>query len=104
MENLTKVILADANEEFRILLEDNVDYEFRTTVVAQLHDEASAEEMGRWLADLAAPKKPEKLFLQCFADRESVLLPGLHAPETKTLEKYVEILTPYVGQIAIRGV
>jgi hypothetical protein len=61
-------------------------------------------EMGQWLADLAAPRKPEKLFLQCFTDRESVLLGGLHAPTRETLEKYVEILAPYVGQIALRGI
>ena len=91
-------------QSLQYLIGSGIAHEFRTTVVEELHSEDSILEMGRWLADLASPKKPEKLFLQCFADRESVLLPGLHAPETKTLEKYVEILTPYVGQIAIRGV
>ena len=86
------------------LIGDHVPYELRTTVVEELHNEASILEMGQWLFGLAAPKKPERLFLQCFTDRESVLLDGLHAPQRETLEKYVEILTPYVGQIALRGV
>ena len=88
----------------RFLMEGNLPYEFRTTVVTELHSEASILEMGQWLARLAAPKKPEQLFLQCFTDRDSVLQEGLHAPQRETLEKYVEILTPYVGKIALRGI
>ena len=91
-------------QSLRYLIGDHVPYELRTTVVEGLHSDASILEMGQWLSGLAAPKKPERLFLQCFTDRESVLLDGLHAPQRETLEKYVEILTPYVGQIALRGV
>ena len=91
-------------QSLQYLIEGNVDYELRTTVVEEFHSNASILEMGQWLSSLAAPKKPAKLFLQCFTDRESVLLSGLHAPQKKTLEKYVEILTPYVGEIALRGV
>lgn len=91
-------------QSLRFLMEDNVPYEFRTTVVEELHSEASILEMGQWLTALAAPKKPAQLFLQCFTSRESVLLEGLHAPQRETLEKYVEILAPYVDKIALRGV
>lgn len=91
-------------QSLRYLIEGNLPHEFRTTVVEELHSEASVLEMGQWLSGLAAPKKPEKLYLQCFVSRESVLQSGLHAPQATTLEKYVEILTPYVGQIALRGV
>lgn len=91
-------------ESIRFLLSDTVEYEFRTTVVQELHSEDSIREMGQWLSGLDATKKVTKLFLQCFVDRETVLQQGLHAPEPQTLEKYVEILTPYVGQIALRGV
>ena len=91
-------------ESIRFLLSGAVDYELRTTVVQELHSEDSIREMGQWLSGLDATKKVTKLFLQCFVDRETVLRQGLHAPEPQTLEKYVEILTPYVGQITIRGV
>ena len=91
-------------QSLQYLIGSGIAHEFRTTVVEELHSEDSILEMGRWLSDLAAPKKPAQLFLQCFTDRESVLLEGLHAPQQETLEKYVEILTPYVGQIALRGV
>lgn len=98
------IVLDRITQSLRFLIAGDVPYELRTTVVKELHSEDSILEMGRWLSDLAAPKKPAQLFLQCFTDRESVLLEGLHAPQQETLEKYVEILTPYVGQIALRGV
>lgn len=91
-------------QSLKYLIGGNTAYELRTTVVAELHSEDSILEMGRWLSELSSSKKPEQLFLQCFTDRESVLLDGLHAPQRETLEKYVEILTPYVGKIALRGV
>ncbi len=91
-------------ESIRFLLSGTVDYELRTTVVEELHSEESIREMGQWLSGLDPTQKVTKLFLQCFVDRETVLQQGLHAPQTETLKKYVEILTPYVGIIALRGV
>lgn len=91
-------------ESIRFLLSGLVDYELRTTVVQELHSENSIREMGQWLSVLDPMRKPAKLFLQSFVDRETVLQQGLHAHQPETLEKFVEILTPYVGQIALRGV
>jgi len=91
-------------ESIRFLLSGSVDYELRTTVVQELHSEDSIREMGQWLSVLDPMRKPAKLFLQSFVDRETVLQQGLHAHQPETLEKFIEILTPYVGQIALRGV
>ncbi len=91
-------------ESLRFLLEEHVDYELRTTVVAQFHSEATIAEMGAWLQSLVPGVKPKKLFLQPFADRDSVLQSGLTTPDEHTLKTFAAILSPYVGQIAIRGV
>ena len=45
MENLTKVILADANEEFRILLEDTIEKTGEFTVVGSTGNGAELMEM-----------------------------------------------------------
>ncbi len=95
--------LEPVEESLRFLIEGNVEYELRTTVVAQLHDAASVTQMGRWLENLVPGKKPEKLFLQFFVDRESVLETGLNAHQPETMEKFVEILTPFVEKVAVRG-
>jgi len=95
--------LKNIEESLRFLIEGNVAYELRTTVVAELHSADTMEEMGRWLAALVPGNKPEKLFLQCFVDRDSVLQSGLTAPEAEHLEQYAAILAPYVGFAAVRG-
>ena len=95
--------LAPVEESLRFLIDGDVDYELRTTVVAQLHDDASVLEMGRWLESLVPGKKVKKLFLQFFVDRESVLVPGMNAHSPEKMGKFVEILIPFVGKIAIRG-
>ena len=95
--------LAPVEESLRFLLEDNVAYELRTTVVSQLHSEGSILEMGRWLASLLPPRRPHALWLQNFTDRDTVLFSGLCAPSREDMEKYVSLLGQYVEKITIRG-
>ena len=100
---LPQIQLKNIEESLQFLFSGMVDYELRTTLVAELHDEQSILEMGQWLQKLATPKKAKALFLQSFVDRESVLFAGLHAPDADTLQKYTEILTPYVEKVSVRG-
>ena len=100
---LKKPDMAAVEESIRFLLNGNVDFEFRTTLVKQLHTEQSVEDMGKWLASLAPGKKPPKLFLQSFVDRDTVSFAGLEAPAEEQLQRFAEILTPYVGQVTVRG-
>jgi pyruvate formate lyase activating enzyme len=95
--------MAPVEESLRFLMEGNVDYELRTTVVSQLHNAASIEEMGAWLSALLTPKKPRQLWLQFFTDRDTVLFSGLTPPTREEMEAYCSILTPHVEKIAIRG-
>ena len=100
---LPRIALEKIEESLRFLLSGTVPYELRTTVVNELHDEESIAEMGQWLAALAAPKKPDMLYLQAFVDRDSVLFSGLNPPEPDKLKRYVTLLTPYVVSAKIRS-
>ena len=91
-------------ESLRLLIGGNTPYELRTTLVDQLHDEASIEAMGQWLAGLVPGKKPEKLFLQSFVDRETVAYSGLCAPEENAVSRYADILTSYIKTVTIRNI
>ncbi len=91
-------------ESLRFLLSGAVDYELRTTVVAQLHNPESIQEMGKWLQHLSCGKKVKRLFLQSFVDRDSVLQSGLNAPDLEDLKKYNHILCPICEEIGLRGV
>jgi len=97
-------LLSKVEESVAFLLAGKVDYEFRTTVVAELHTEASIEAMGQWLRGIGNGTKPGKWFLQCYTDRDSVLFAGLSAPEADTMRQYAQILTPFADFVSLRGV
>ena len=95
--------MAALEESLRFLIEGNVDYELRTTLVEPLHTEESIAEMGKWLASLVPGKKPKRLFLQSFVDRDTVIFSGLSAPEEEKVERYAKILTEFVETVTIRN-
>ena len=101
---LEKPDLAKLEESLRFLLSGALDYELRTTVVAQLHNRDSITEMGTWLQSLSGGNKVKRMFLQNFVDRESVLQSGLNAPDLADLKEYAHILCPICEEIGLRGV
>ena len=97
------VNLAPMEESLQFLLSEAVDYELRTTVVEEFHDEQAVREMGQWLCSFVPGVKPKRLFLQSFQDRESVLLSGLHAPTEEELASFRQILAGFAEVVRIRG-
>ena len=79
------------------LLEDHVDYEFRTTVVKQFHEVDDFEEIGKWI------NGAKRYYLQNFEDHGTCIQSGLSEVGTETLEKMKETAKPFVREIDIRG-
>jgi len=94
---LTAVDLSAVRKSVSYLLEGNVPYEFRTTVVKEFHDEASMRAIGEWISGA------EKYFLQKFTDRETVAFAGFHAPDEADMAKWVGFLRQNVKEVEIRG-
>lgn len=94
---LAELDLQPVRESVSILLEGRVDYEFRTTVVAELHDEASFREIGPWI------RGARRYFLQAFTDRDTVPFDGFHAPQEAEMLRYAEIMQPFAASVQIRG-
>jgi len=94
---------AEIKESMTFLMEGLLPYEFRTTVVEEFHDEDAILALGQWLAELSPRHKAKRLFLQPYADRDSVLVRGLHTPSSENLRRFKEILTPYAEFVDIRG-
>lgn len=90
-------------ESIRFLTGEHVDYEFRTTVAAQLHSSRAVEQMGRWVSSLAENKKIRRWFVQPFADRDTVLFSGLIAPTDAQLSEFVGILEQFSLHSDLRG-
>ena len=85
-------------ESAAMLMEEAPDYEFRTTVVAELHDDSSFEGIGQWI------KGARRYYLQRFADRETVPFAGLHAPEKEQMERWADLVRPMIPSVALRGI
>ena len=100
---LETVDMAKIEESLRLLIGGSVPYELRTTLVAQLHDEASIRDMGRWIGSLVPGRKPAKLFLQQFVDRDTVLFGNLSAPETEATQAFAKILEPFADFVTVRN-
>ena len=85
-------------ESVSMLMSGDTDYEFRTTVVREFHEDEDFEEIGKMIAGA------RRYFLQCFTDRESVPYGNLHAPSPQDLERYASIVRAYVADTRLRGV
>lgn len=84
-------------QSIAFLLEGNVDYEFRTTVVNELHNRESFQEIGKMI------QGAKQYYIQPFIDRDSVAYAGFHAPESEIIREYAEIVRPFVAFVGIRG-
>ena len=90
-------------ESIGLLFASGVDFEFRTTVVAQLHTAEDFSAIGQWLQKLSPEKKTEKYFIQPYADRDSVLCGGLTTPKSTDLQAFLAAIAPCVHRAEIRG-
>ena len=91
-------ILPQVRESVELIRSCGVDYEFRTTVVAEFHEAEDFHKIGSWLQGAKA------YYLQCFVDSGDILCPGLHAPEQSDLEHYLAIAGSYIPNTHLRGI
>ncbi len=94
---LPEMDLAPVRESVSLLMNGETDYEFRTTVVAELHDDRSFEQIGQWI------KGARHYYLQKFTDRDTVPFEGLHAPTDEQMRKWAEMLRPDIPAVELRG-
>ena len=95
---LETVDLDKVRRSIQLLMDGPADYEFRTTVVAEFHQAADFEAIGRMI------RGARRYFLQCFTDRDSVPFGNLYAPSAQDLRAYADIVRPYVPDVNLRGV
>ena len=94
---LADMELQPVYESIELLRSGGVDYEFRTTVVDELHDADSFRAIGPMI------RGARRYYLQPFTDRDTVMFAGFHAPEKEKLLAYADIVRPDVDRVEIRG-
>ena len=85
-------------ESISLLKNGKTEYEFRTTVVDELHEESDFHKIGEMI------KGAKRYFLQRFTDRDSVPYGNLTAPSFDKMHKLAEISRIYVPKTELRGV
>lgn len=103
VENYGAVAGTDAfgekiKESIKLLIGCNIPYEFRTTVVKELHSEDDFHKIGELI------KGAKAYYIQCFKDSGNILGDGLSAPSKEDLENYLSIARKYVENTSLRGI
>ena len=80
-----------------LLISSGIDYEFRTTVVDELHKAEDFHGIGKLISGA------KKWYLQKFTDRDTVPFEGFNAPGADSIAEYADTMRAYVKTVEIRG-
>ena len=85
-------------DSIRWIINGKMDYEFRTTVVKELHGREDMSAIGK------AIKGAQAYFLQGYQESGGVIAPGFHAYGKEEMEELAEWVKPFVPNVQLRGV
>lgn len=89
----------EISESINFLLENKIDYEFRTTVVRELHSKDDFHDIGEWI------KGTNKYYLQQFKDSGDLISQeSFTAYNKEEMEEMLLIVKEYVPTAELRGV
>ena len=90
--NLNKV-----KETIDYLMNSGIDYEFRTTLIDEFHNEDDIKQIANLI------KGAKRYYLQKYVDRESCIAHGFHEVDKEIATKYKELLKPLISRVELRG-
>ncbi len=85
-------------ESISIIESSKIDYEFRTTVVKELHCKQDFYE----ITEMLSAKSP--YFIQSFKDSGNILTTGLSSCDTDTLRHYLSVVATKLPLASLRGI
>ena len=96
---LKEINMSDILDSIELIMNSGIDYEFRTTVVNEIHHAEDFHSIGEMI------KGAKAYFLQCYKDSGDLILPeGLHAPTPEKLESFRQLMLPFVENTQLRGI
>ena len=87
---------SDIEKSVEILKKCKVDFEFRTTVVKELHSDEDFEQIGEWL------RGDSKIFLQTFTDSGDLIGTGYTAYSEEEMKSLLSLLQKHMPNAALR--
>lgn len=89
-------LLSKVKRSADILMEGGVDFEFRITLMKELHSPEDIETIGEWLSG------NEKFFLQTYRDEGDLLVGGFTSFSSEETRELLSILRRYIPNAEIR--
>lgn len=86
------------SESISLLLNSNIDYEFRTTVVKNFHEISDFFSIGKWI------NGAESYYIQAFEDSGDLISDSLSGFSLSELMQFKKIASHFVKYIDIRGI
>lgn len=102
-ENYAKIIGFDKYDTTNVektvdyLISNNLDYEFRTTLINEYHKEENIKKIGEWI------NSAKKYFMQKFKPGDNCISGGLTEVEEEKAKEFLKIISPYVKNANLRG-
>lgn len=90
-------ILPAVQESAALLMEGRVPFEFRTTLVDELHEPEDFEAIGKWLSGT------KNYFIQSFVDSGNILTAGMHEAAKEKTMRCLAAARKYIPEAALRG-
>lgn len=91
-------VLDAVKQSAALLMENNINYEFRTTCVHPLHDTEAMAQIGQWLAGA------RNYYLQNFVDSGDLVGTGVTGLPPQTMEALRQAVLPYIHNTQLRGI
>lgn len=95
---LDSMDMAKIEESIEFLMNGKVDYEFRTTVVKELHNEDDIQDIVSWI------KGAKRYYLQGFTDSGDLIGTGYSGYDKNTLQKLLNIAKNHFETVELRGI
>ena len=92
----SKLILENIEQSADILMQGKVDFEFRTTLMRELHSEDDIRAIGKWLSG------GEKYFLQTYRDEGDLLVGGFTPFTAVETWRLLTVLREFIPNAEIR--
>ncbi len=89
---------AGVEESMDLLMRGTLPYEFRTTIVRELHTAERIEALAKRIRGC------DRYFLQLFTDSGDLLADGLSAPSESVAKEWLSIAQKYVPNAKLRGI
>ena len=94
----TDVDTAKISKSISLLINGNIPYEFRTTVVKEFHTPQDIEDMSRWIVGAG------RYFLQSFKDSGDIISDGLSAYTPEEMRSLLDIARKNIPSTELRGI